>query len=109
MNKYRLRIAPPITDFNLLGLHECKLILFDGTFYVNQTLSINVTNSAPFLYTNISSERVGVDGQKIMDALSNFRDDEGHSLTIYDANYTFNSVTNPIPGSIFSIVNYQRF
>ena len=104
-NSYELYIAPPKTDFNIIGLHNCNLILFDGTSYVNQELTINVTNSAPFLYTAIRSKRVGVNGQMIIDPSSSFYDYEGHSFTIYDANYTLNSVTNPIPGSFFSIVS----
>ena len=92
-----------MTYFNILGLHYCTIILNDGYSYVYKTLSINVTNSAPYLYTTIRNKRVGVNGQMMMDALSNFRDNEGHSLTIYDANYTINAVTNQIPGSFFSI------
>jgi hypothetical protein len=97
-----------LTDFSIVGLHYCTIILNDGFSNVYQTLSINVTNSAPYLYTTISNKRVGVNGQMMMDALSNFRDREWHSLTIYDANYTINSVTNPIPGSFFSIFKFSE-
>ena len=70
---------------------------------MEKTFSINVLNRAPYFNTAISSKRVGVDGQRIINTLSSFSDYEGHSITIEDASYTFNSVKSPIPGSFFSI------
>jgi hypothetical protein len=41
----------------------------------------------------------------IIDPSSSFSDNEYHSLTIYDAKFTFDLVTNSIPDSFFSFVS----
>jgi hypothetical protein len=105
-NTYRLYFEPPLTNWAILGLNYCKLILTDGTTAnVEKTFSINVLNRAPYFNTAISSKRVGVDGQRIINTLSSFSDYEGHSLTIKDASYTLNSQKYTIPflGSFFTI------
>jgi hypothetical protein len=74
---------------------------------VQETLPINVLNRAPYLACNISSKTVGINGQLTIDPSSSFIDADGHSLTIYDAYYTINSVRSQIPDSdsFFSIVS----
>ena len=74
---------------------------------MENTLSINVINTAPYFYSPISSKRVGVNGQMTIDTLPSFTDYEqiDSTLTIYDAYYTINSVKTQIPDSLFSIVS----
>jgi hypothetical protein len=69
---------------------------------VQETLSINVLNRAPYQFTGLSNKMVAVNAKLTIDPTSSFRDDDGHSLTIKDAQYTFNSVPYPIPGSFFT-------
>ena len=62
-------------------------------------------NRAPYLATAVSSVTVRLNEIMTLDPSLIFLDDDGHSLTINDAYYTFNSVTSPIPDSFFTIVS----
>lgn len=75
-NSYKLYIAPSSTGFSFVGLNSCKLILTDGTYSVERTLSFNVLNTAPYFYSAVSSKRIGVDGQMTIDLYSKFYDNE---------------------------------
>jgi hypothetical protein len=46
-----------------------------------------------------------LNGHLVLNPFTNFLDDDGHSLTINVAKYTFNGVTLAIPGSIFTILS----
>ena len=70
-----------------------------------EALSINVLNSQPILKTPLSSYTVAVNVKLTIDPSSSFHDDDGHSLKIEDAKYTFNAITSQIPSSFFTIVS----
>jgi hypothetical protein len=73
---------------------------------VYKTLQINVMqlNRAPYLTGTITSKSVPLNGNLPIDISTNFNDDDGNSLMINVAKYTFNGVTNSIPGSIFTLL-----
>ena len=62
---------------------------------------------APYLLSTIPlcNKTVALNEILEIDPSSSFRDDNGSSLTIKDATYSFNGVISPIPGSFFSIVS----
>ena len=73
-----------------------------------RTLSINVQNRAPYLIGTIASQSVALNGHLVFNPLLNFRDDDGHSLVIDIAKFTFNGVTNTKPASIFTFLSPSK-
>jgi hypothetical protein len=98
-------MSPPLTDFTLVGTQTCVVWLEDNIHAVSRTLSINVLNRAPYLSGTIPGQTVALNGHLVVDPSLYFRDDDGHSLTISVAYYTFNGVTSSIPGSIFTFAS----
>ena len=80
--------------------------LDDNYDIVYNTLQINVMqpNRAPYLSGTIASKSVSLNGNLVIDLSTNFNDDDGNSLMIDVAKYTFNGVTNSMPGSIFTLL-----